>query len=169
MKLNLVSALFVAVIAFAGCSFSQRESVPIVEVKGRVTLDGEPLPSARVVFVSAERNWDVPSERLVSFAQTCEDGSFELQLPDGTAGAAKGEHRVFISKLADRDAGDAGDTGDTGDAGDNGSVKRPQPPSQVPRELVPSAYNQRSSLIFVVGSPGSANHAEFNLHSDRLP
>lgn len=79
-------------LAAIGCG-----KAPTVPVSGRVTLDGQPLEGASVLFqpVVADANAD----GFGSVGQTDADGRFELKaigLPH--RGAIPGSHRVYISK-----------------------------------------------------------------------
>lgn len=64
-------------------------------VKGKITLDGKPLPDAGVIFIPYG-----PTLGSGSQALTDAEGNYELvtQMTD-EYGAAEGEHQVLISKL----------------------------------------------------------------------
>lgn len=75
-------------------------SVPeSVEVKGTVTLDGNPLAGARVIFVPTGTGCCVRDGLPpVSSGITDAEGIFELRQTDGTPGAATGLNQVLVSK-----------------------------------------------------------------------
>lgn len=73
------------VIAFAGCGGSNQDVAP---VHGRVTLDGQPLPYASVVFESAGKS--------PSGGYTDQDGNYQLIFKRGVNGAPVGVNHVTI-------------------------------------------------------------------------
>jgi hypothetical protein len=72
----------------AGCSSSDQPE--LVPVRGRVTLDGQPLADAYVVFQSE-------SGGRGSRAITHSDGGYELTYLRDIGGVRPGKHRVYIS------------------------------------------------------------------------
>ncbi|HVX60070.1 MAG TPA: hypothetical protein VHC19_05710 [Pirellulales bacterium] len=81
------------VVLFAGCERAALPRAPVTEipVTGKVTLDGQPLAGAAVVFTS-------PS--LDAFtATTKEDGSYQLSTSYGGESPCTGLCRVTISKI----------------------------------------------------------------------
>lgn len=107
-------------------------------VKGTVTLDGDPLPDARVVFSPTNGG---PS----SHGKTDENGAFELVSTTGVQGALIAEHQVTIF---------------TADMKKTASGKMIQIP-----EKVPERYNANTELTETV-DPGT-NEVTFTLHSDK--
>lgn len=72
-----------------GCSGG--ESLPdLATVTGTVSLDGNPLPSANVLFQ--------PQQGTTAFAMTDENGKFELMYNQDVTGATPGSYTVKISK-----------------------------------------------------------------------
>lgn len=110
----------------------------IATVRGTVTLDGEPLAHAAVVFN--------PEKGRPAGATTNEDGEFALNFTQGRSGALIGEHRVIITTRRDpwKDADG-----------------HPQPGSG---ERLPAKYNTESTLTFTVEA-GKTNIADFDLES----
>jgi hypothetical protein len=84
----------VLLIALTGCGDSGKSMAP---VHGRVTLDGQPLPYASVVF-QAER---MPP----SGGYTDKDGNYELIHKRGVKGAALGMNQVTIVQDIQRTGG----------------------------------------------------------------
>jgi len=66
----------------------------LATVTGRITLDGQPLPKARVVFQPAGPN------SSPSIAETRDDGTFELMYRRDVAGAMIGAHTARITTAA---------------------------------------------------------------------
>jgi hypothetical protein len=81
------SMLCFLVFVLAGCSQSGPETAP---VKGRVTLDGRPLPNAVVQFQPDEN-------KRPAFGGTDENGEYQLYYKKGVVGARVGKHIVRIT------------------------------------------------------------------------
>ncbi|NQT37837.1 MAG: carboxypeptidase regulatory-like domain-containing protein [Planctomycetes bacterium] len=137
-RLLLTLALLVA----AGCG---GESYPLAQVSGTVTLDGKPLPEARVFFEPKRKGENINSG-FGSTATTNEQGRFQLTSLGGDSGAVIGEHYVLIRTIR-------------GEEGPNGQVVI------VSREKLPSRYHDQSTLIFTV-PPDGTEQADFALTSD---
>jgi hypothetical protein len=86
------AVLFAAV---AGCV--GQDSPELASVTGKVTMNGQPLQDAIVVFE--------PQSGRPSAGTTEADGSFYLQYSESLKGAVPGQHTVRISKME----GEAGD------------------------------------------------------------
>ena len=120
----------------AGCG----ESGPdIASVSGTVTMDGEPLANASVVFAGT-------SGRPAGGA-TDSEGKYVLNFSGGRQGAQPGKYKVRISTAADPWEDDDG--------------------TMMPAtaETVPIRYNSDTELEFEVVE-GQANVADFDLTSD---
>lgn len=79
-------------------------------VKGKVTLDGEPVVGAEVAFFPKDEEGGPQSG-----GTTNEQGEFELFGPVGKNGAVAGEHMVSVSCPFDVTMGSAGDGQDPGE------------------------------------------------------
>jgi hypothetical protein len=88
----------------------------LAAVRGTVTLDGQPLAHAFVVFSPTQSG-------TTSYGKTDADGRYEMMFKDNEPGAWIGENLVRISTF---------DLGTGGKAG--------------PRERVPVVYNQKTTL-----------------------
>src|SRR5262245_7414107 len=88
----------------------------LASVRGKITLDGEPLSNAFVVFAPIKKG-------TTSYGRTDAAGSYEMMFTDYQKGAWIGENSVRIS------------TGDLGSGGGPG-----------PKERVPVVYNEASTL-----------------------
>jgi hypothetical protein len=131
--------LFVLTSLAAGCGGSK-----VGLVSGKVTLDGKPLPNARINF---QPIGDTAYTGVGSFGQADEHGEYTLKLIDGKAtGAIVGKHRVAISAY------------DEGKAPDPSDDRKKGPPDRVPLR-----YNVQTELTFDV-KPGP-NTANFDLKS----
>ncbi|EAQ80727.1 hypothetical protein DSM3645_11941 [Blastopirellula marina DSM 3645] len=119
-----------------GCG--PRGDKEIVEVEGTITLDGQPLPGATVLFV--------PGKSRPSGGRTDENGHYELHYTDRQKGARIGLNRVQITT--------AQGPSETADG---------QPIAAI-AERIPAQYNAASTLQFNV-SGDQANVADFDLSS----
>lgn len=97
--------------AFAGCA---KKYGDLGQVTGTVKLDSQPLADAYVEFI--------PAEGRSSFAQTDDQGHYELSYVGAAMGAVPGEHRVEITTKPI--------------SGGDGKPER-----------LPAKYNRRSELI----------------------
>jgi hypothetical protein len=100
------------VVLIAGCS----KRGDLADVRGKVTLDGEPLANAFVVFAPTEHG-------TTSYGRTDATGNYEMMFTDTEKGAWIGNNSVRIS------------TGDLATGGGPG-----------PKERVPVVYNEATTL-----------------------
>ena len=77
----------------AGCGGEQSVGPELGKVSGIVTMNGQPLGSASVVFESASGQ--------VSFGDTNDAGVYEMNYGAGKKGAALGDNNVRISTATD--------------------------------------------------------------------
>jgi hypothetical protein len=129
----------------AGCS--DGKPYEIVEVEGQVLLDGQPTPSARVVF----RPVAEPGQKEVgpdAYATTDAEGRFSLTTVFDEEGAAVGRNAVSISTLQVQE--------NPVDP-DNARAGRVVAP-----EKIPPRYNANTELFFDVQEGAKA---VFNLQS----
>lgn len=126
-----------------GCS---KRSYELASVSGVVTLDGEPLPDARVMFNPVDSANDL-SIGPPSIDVTDEEGQFEMTTTDGSLGAVVGSHHVRIT-----------------------TYRESVDPKNVHRIIVkaeeraPTRYQKPGELTCEVPPEGLAN-VEFNLTS----
>jgi hypothetical protein len=120
----------------------------LVPVSGIITLDGQPLAGARVVFEPIPRA-DQP-QFPISSGTTNAAGKFTLQVEKGKkAGAVLGKHRVRISM----------DKAESPAAGEKPETKKRM-------RSIPERYNTKSTLICEVTDTENASF-NFDLASDR--
>ena len=112
-------------LVFAGCG--PAEGPP---VKGKVTLDGQPLADAHVIFEPMGKDVELGGGR----AKTGPGGEFEF-IPDETTGQtlAPGQYAVVISKKVDKQ-------GNIPNEEDFGQLEA----AGMLRESLPVRYSQRS-------------------------
>ena len=84
------------IVASIGCTPAGK-GLKVEYVEGLVTLDGEPIPEASVVFVPTT---DTPPMET-AMGMTNEKGVYKLTSPNGNplAGAVAGEYKVLVSKI----------------------------------------------------------------------
>jgi hypothetical protein len=124
-----------SLLAALGCGKSGRELAPVT---GRVTLDGQPMPGARIRF-EPEANGGSPS-----YGTTDQEGWYELGYKRGVEGALIGWHTVRIEPGAEP-------------AGPDGKTStRPKP--------LPSRYNTQSELRREIKD--EENQIDFELTSE---
>jgi hypothetical protein len=126
--------------ACLGCGGAAGDTPELNHVRGRVTLDGKPLPNASVVFTPRAGGRS-------TYSITDEHGDYELGYSTAAEGTPPGEYLVSIrtGRVAEEDL----NTGQTLPA--------------VP-ETVPSVYNVKSSLTMKV--PAEDGEYDFQLKSD---
>jgi len=92
--MRLVDPRIAVVVCTALCGCNRSPAVPNVQtlpVTGTVTLDGQPLAGAAVIFM-------LPDPPAPFFATTKEDGTYQLQAPEARAALLKGACKVTISR-----------------------------------------------------------------------
>ena len=119
---SLAAIAVASIVTLVGCS--GEDGPEILPVTGVVTLDGQPLPDAKVLFQ--------PRGGRGSVATTGPDGKYELLYKTGVHGAIPGKHRVFIST--------ASEGGEGVEGGDGAEASEPTP------ETLPGRYNVNSNL-----------------------
>lgn len=117
-----------------GCSSGQE----IASVEGTVTMDGQPLPNAAVIFV--------PEGGRPAAARTDDQGHYELNFSGGRKGAIPGKNRVRITTATGPSEDDAGN------------------PVPGAAEIIPVEYNQQTTLEVEVVE-GEQNVHDFELVS----
>jgi hypothetical protein len=131
-----------------GCSGPAVKQVPLVRVRGVVTLDGQPLAKAVVTFEAADGSF--------SYGQTDRRGRYDLRFDSARRGVTPGAKTVRISmnrRLLGVNSHDEGGPHDRA----GGAF-----PKQAP-EIVPERYNIRSGLNVEV-TPDTTRH-DFALKS----
>lgn len=81
-----------AMVALFGCG----ESVPLGQVQGTLTFDGQPVSNVVVVFLLDSSG---PHAGIRSAGQCDGKGRFTLRCDTGTAGGVIGDHRVIVEDL----------------------------------------------------------------------
>lgn len=150
----------------AGCGGSEFE---MVSVSGTITLDGEPLEGAEVVFAPME----IKKQAIVgpaSIGLTDANGKYSLKTTKGVEGAMVTNHTVAVS------------FGEIDEAAISAAVDKvveanlSMPEAQVkalerktrremsPKKKIPESYNRKSILKIEITEP--TQDADFDLKSD---
>ena len=153
MKINLLLTricplipLLVCVLAGCGGKVEDTRGVRVAR-QGTVTLDGQPLQYARVVFISDQGSGAVKASAMV------EDGSFTFTEENGPLeGTARVEIYPVEMELEDFETQRGGD-----------ARKR----IDVTRIDIPPRYNVRSELTAEISGDGVIQPASFDLKSKR--
>ncbi len=93
-----MGCLFVFAMAFVGCSKAPYE---LAEVRGTVTLDGQPFTKGTVLFSPIAQD-DVKKTGKPAYAELAADGKFTLSTYAMNDGAVVGPHRASI--MNDKDS-----------------------------------------------------------------
>ncbi|MEW4563322.1 carboxypeptidase-like regulatory domain-containing protein [Bremerella sp. JC770] len=143
---RLAVALSVMLLSLIGCA-GPSDQPDLGQVRGTVTLDGEPLSNVVVVFQ--------PDVGRPASGRTDADGKYELTYIRSTRGTKIGHNRVEIAPSEEEDA--AGEDAGEVDTPMSRRRKRARKPK------VPYRYNTRSELEADV-KPGD-NTFDFELES----
>jgi len=133
---QIPTAVAALAIAFAGCGGGPK-GPQLAPVSGVVTLDGQPLPDAHIVFQPSGE------KASPSIADTGTDGTFQLAFNRASTGALPGSHTVRITTARIATADDGKET--------------------VVEEKLPERYHAKSELKFDVKPEG--NRFEIALES----
>jgi hypothetical protein len=133
----LLTAL--ALISLPGCSNSGYSELGLVDVTGTVTLDGKPLPGAKVAFES--------DDKRCAMGTTDSSGRYTLMYDSQTRGTTPGPKIVRITTV---------ELGEGGGAAEGAAA---------PKETLPPRYNQKSELKADV----SASNKTFNFDLKSAP
>lgn len=150
-RLSLV-CLAVITVCQLGCSNSGGYEAPeeLVEVKGKVVLDGEPLIGATMSFIP-----DKGTEGTGGFAVTDETGGFKALHYSQAEGLQPGNYKVVFSKLVTEDGNPIPEGVD---AADVGAVEK------LPSHLV-QVHSGNHQVLLTVNQ--SAQEVEYKLNSKR--
>lgn len=136
-RCQAVLASLILAVAMPGCGGGVTDGLTLAPVTGVVTLDGKPLPHARLVFQPSGE------KASPSVAETGDDGSFELKFTRIRKGAIPGQHTVRVTTAGVLTAADGKET--------------------VIEEKLPERYHAKSELKYEV-KPGG-NRFEIGLES----
>lgn len=93
LRISLICLLMLTAFITAGCS--NKEKIVLVPVEGKLMMNGQPVPQARIEFMPEFKGHGAESN---SSAVTDEAGKFVLQFSSGEAGCAVAKHRVVINE-----------------------------------------------------------------------
>jgi hypothetical protein len=135
-------------ICLCGCSGGTHRidysNVDLAQVSGRVTLDGQPLPYAQVMFHDTKLE-------TITFGLTDTNGKYQLMFNSEKAGAEPGEKIVRIW---------------TARGGLEFKDKIPKENLGRDKEKVPAAYNRSSELLVTILSTKEKSRQAFDFDLD---
>ena len=159
------SVLASVLLISAGCG-----AAGLQPVSGRVTLDGEPVANAEVIFAPMQVK-GIANPGPHSKATTDSDGRFEVASKDGNKGAITGKHRVGITtgKLKDMDVSKVVSKAlaENPKISDKAlaEVRLKAIRDLTPKSKLSDSYNRKTILTFEVVQ-GGTEEANFDLKSD---
>ena len=168
MKMKICYVLLIALCC--GCSGSEFTFAP---VSGTVTLDGEPLVGADLVFAPLQSG-DSINVGPASIGKTDEAGKYQLTSIRGNEGAIVTKHRVSIAikgistaELARRVDLEYSKNSSMSERKFNAlenKIRKSMEKELGAKKFVPEVYNTKTSLTFEVQGP--TDDANFDLKSD---
>ena len=135
-RVRLPGVILVGLLGLAILGCRDPNMPDLGRVAGRVTLDGEPVANARLIFT--------PLGKQPCVGKTDEDGNYEMMFDIGVPGAVVGMNKVAISTMWEEH---------------NEQGERIMIP-----ETIPEKYNAMSTLEFEV--TGSRQTKNWDLMSD---
>jgi len=141
--LRIVGLLLVGILTGCGGRQADYGSLNLVNVSGKVTLNGEPLAGVNVLFEDEQGSY--------SFGTTDENGEYSLEFNSEKSGCTPGKKKVRIT------------TGPLGDDVDSGEIDPDAPKKKTKKTTIPARYNQRTELVADVSS--SSRSFSFDLKS----
>lgn len=91
-----LAACVVVCLCLVGCG-----KPPMIEVRGTVMLDGEPLSGCKVGLFPDVAQFD-PDRHGFGFGLTDENGGFVIQHPQGVSGIWPGDYKVTLEAWVDK-------------------------------------------------------------------
>jgi hypothetical protein len=88
-SLLLLVACVAVVPGISGCGEEKLDRPPVFKVRGKVTMQGKPVPNADVTFIHKESN-------RASFGKTNAEGEYKLTTFNANDGAVEGKHDVSV-------------------------------------------------------------------------
>ncbi|QDV50685.1 carboxypeptidase regulatory-like domain-containing protein [Gimesia fumaroli] len=142
-KSKRFSLLFCLLIT--ACAQGPTDTPPLARVKGKVTLDGQPLTSGSVQF-TPDKNRGTTGR--MALGNINEDGTFELMTIRAGDGAQVGYHLVAIESY------------------ESTAFDPNQPVNQAPKSLIPKRYTDpKTSELTAEVKSGEDNFFTFDLKS----
>jgi len=139
LRVLAATAAIAALVAAAGCSSRPADQPPLGRVRGKITMNGQPLPGVDIVFA--------PDKGRPSVGTTDTSGRYDLSYINTTKGAKVGPHKVFI-RPAEVSPDEV-----------PGEGSKPA----APRPVIPAKYNKRTELTAEVKA--GSNTFDFALES----
>lgn len=144
------------------------KTLKLVPVSGKITLDGEPVAGAKVVFLPRKLFVEQSLPHPPAAGITNDQGIYHLQT-DKADGAPAGEYLVLISKRDDDPDAKAAELS-IYELARNLDKPNSEPPQEswISAETIPAFYNRQTTLRFTVSQKGN-KQADFQLSIFELP
>ena len=157
------------VLLACGCEPDFVGAPSFTDVQGRVLLDGQPVESAKVIFIPLAADI-APESDGMGYGITDAQGNFSLTRANGESGICRGIHRVFISKRVEGEGNVSSvQVVDLEPAELDSILMQPEEVDNMLRqptnEVIPTIYNIHSQLEFEVDSTLGLVRANFDLSS----
>jgi len=170
-RLRLSMAVFsiFLLLLFTACDMPfAKKQLELTPVSGKVTLDGDPIANAKVVFLPRQLFVEPSLPHPPAAAVTDADGTFRLKT-DGADGAPVGDYLVLISKRDDQSSAQVPELSLIELSRELDDLKSEAPNEPwMSAESIPSFYNWQTTLHFTIGPKGT-NQADFRLSISDLP
>ncbi len=168
-------SVVLAAVLLAVCGDQTPDDRPAtVPVSGKVTLDGQPVAGATVIFVNTEQAMSGGSTgSYSSVGKTDENGVYRLTTFESGDGAVPGTYAVTITKYATAASGTSSGSGGSetgeGESLDGSSYVPPEGragESESPRNELPEKYsNPTTSMLEATVTEDGENDIPFDLTS----
>jgi hypothetical protein len=135
-------------LALAGCGRKGQNLPPQYPVSGTITMDGQPLASAGIMFLPRGE-----TRGTGAFGMSDAAGKYSLKSDHGGPGAPEGEYAVTISRVLNRDGTPYLPNPDVAEAGE--------------RETLPGIYSDSMKTTLTATVPKGGDTINFELKSKR--
>lgn len=154
-------ALAVVLVAITGCENSAPTSTSTAKVSGTITLDGQTVAGAAVVFIPVNLKDNHNKELNLAYGVTNQNGNFQLTYSDKIPDIIGAKYNILITK--------------SNSAGNKRTAASPWPIALLPNsiakfstfnesdELIPENYNLHSELFFEFSGSKETIEKNFNL------
>lgn len=158
-----ISACLLAfwLVAIYGCQNSDPTGASTANVSGTITLDGEPIGGAAVVFIPVNLRNNNNEVLNLAYGLTNQKGHYKLAYSDNSPDIIGTKYTILITK--------------SNSGGDSGAAATPWPLALLPdsiakfsnfnesAELIPENYNLHSELFFEFSGSKESVEKNFNL------
>ncbi|MEI7698843.1 MAG: carboxypeptidase-like regulatory domain-containing protein [Planctomycetia bacterium] len=154
VNLKLSVMILACCTLFLGCGEEKLNRPPVFKVKGKVTLQGKPVPNADVTFIHKESN-------RAAFGKTNAEGEYKLTTFNANDGAVEGKHDISVVDIPPVPSTPAISSVESADYQPPkiGEDTMPKPKSRLPQRYADAA----TSGLFGVVNPDGENVVDLEL------